>query len=61
MTSSERISDFIKEAHPLTIKYIDAELMNNLKHMDSVNKMQDRIDRIRLLEQTKFKESTNGY
>jgi|TARA_R100000084_G_C4649499_1_gene148840 hypothetical protein len=61
MARTEEIASFIKEAHPLTIKYMDAELMNYLKRIDSLNKMQDQMNQIRLLEQTKIKESTNEF
>ena len=56
MTSSDTIFDFIKEAHPLTIEYINLELMAHLKRVDTLTKMQEEMKNIRRLEQQHHQE-----
>lgn len=51
VSRNEMVSDFIKEAHPLTLEYINDELMSHLKRVDTLAKMQEKMKQIRRLEQ----------
>ena len=47
------ITDFIAQAHPSTLDWIENQWMEQLVRMDNIRKMQDELAEIKLLSEDK--------